>query len=301
MNSITHFLYLISVRALCWFTRTVQRFPSRWRIVIWLREHSTILAECRPISIMTAFGFRMNVDPKDFVSRHIIVNGTYEEMCGILIRDILEADSCKNTCMIDVGANIGYFTLLASHVLGSDGVVHAFEASPHIYAQLEKNVLLNSSSNVVMHRQAVTDKCGHIMFSTASCDHLGLSTIRDIGTLACSKDVVETVDLDSLYRQMPRVSLVKIDVEGAEYLVVNGMQGLLRQHHPYVIMELSDSFLREVCGNAKELCSLLRESGYSLHEVVWDGIVPLSEPIPEQCNVLCIPPQGHIPSFAKRM
>jgi FkbM family methyltransferase len=161
----------------------------------------------------------------------------------------------------DVGANIGFFTLIAARLVGASGCVYAFEPVPQVAEMLRANVELNGFDNVV-----VIEKAAHSRNGAADLDLSGGTTAAHVvhgdsgeGTLR-----VETQRLDDLVaaRAVRPPALVKIDVEGAERDVLAGMSETVRIHHPLVICELH--------GSQDEFLAALADFGYAV-SVLDDG------------------------------
>ncbi len=146
----------------------------------WLKGKDSLMRAFGSTRVKIRLGFKMIVDPYEFVGRHIFIEGIYEPECTNVFLSLLR----PGDCVLDVGANIGYFTLLSSSLVGSGGQVHAFEASPQIMQTLDKNIKLNHASNVVLHNEAVLDRLGVVEFYTGPEENLGLSSIQKIGNFS---------------------------------------------------------------------------------------------------------------------
>jgi FkbM family methyltransferase len=155
-----------------------------------------------------------------------------------------------------------------------------------------KNLELNRAGNVNLRQVALGDKEGSITFHTASDDHLGTSTLRPSGADKGRSEQVQLVRLDSSVQPSDRVDLVKIDVEGAEMLVLRGMTRLLEAQRPSIILELTDAFLRELGSSAAEAILFLKEHGYELYRIDWDGLRRLGDDESTQINVFAWPPKA---------
>jgi FkbM family methyltransferase len=275
------------VRGLSWVTRSFPNLPGRWRVLRWLNRHEQVFAALSPQTVRFARGFRMRVDPLDENGRRIYLNGYQprERLTRHFVRLLRPGD-----CVVDIGANVGYYTMVAAKLVGPAGCVHAFEACPQTAEWLEANAALNSHANIHVHTQAVIDRCGETEFFTAAPERTGYSSIRDLGEQTAAVGTVPTITLDSMLDELPPTRLVKIDVEGAELLAFEGMRGLIDRDRPYLIFEIDDSFLRELGASARELCDFLTDCGYDLHRIVARGaLVPVAERPTERCNLLASP------------
>jgi FkbM family methyltransferase len=277
----------LAVRGLSWVTRSFPNLPGRWRIVRWLDGHEEAFATLSPKTVRFARGFRMRVNPLDENGRRIYVNGyqPQERLTRHFVRLLRSGD-----CVIDIGANVGYYTMVAAHLVGPAGCVHAFEASPQTAECLEANAVLNPHANIHVHTQAVIDRCGETEFFMATAERTGYASIRNLGEQTAAVSTVPTIALDSMLDALPPTRLVKIDVEGAELLALEGMRGLVERDRPHFILEIDDAFLRELGASAREQCDFLTDRGYELHRIAARGeLVPVTEPPTDRCNLLASP------------
>ena len=182
--------------------------------------------------------------------------------------------SCLSAAGIayDVGANVGFYTLLASACVGSKGKVFAFEPLPENISLLEQHVRLNHRSNVEIHSFAVSDRSGKLRFQRgAFCETGRLSDEGDLEVTAVSLD-------DFIYGSgNPAPHLVKIDTEGAELQVLRGACRLLQLTPPIIFLATHSQCLHAAC------CELLVAAGYRLEGV--DGrLVEVND------ELICYPP-----------
>jgi len=131
--------------------------------------------------------------------------------------------------VVDIGANIGYYTLMAARLVGKQGRVFAFEPEPKNYDLLVRNVALNKYVNVVTEQKAVSDKTGKAdLFISREAGAHGLMSGRE-GAVGVKS--VETISLDSYFKGRPGpLDIVKIDVEGAELAVLKGMTQVVKNN-----------------------------------------------------------------------
>ena len=282
----------LAARGVAWLTRNFHQLPGRWRLVRWLDQHEDLLASLPPQTVQFAGEYRMHVNPLDENGRRVFVHGfdPRERLTRHFIRLVRPGD-----CVIDIGANVGYYAVVSAKLVGPRGCVHAFEASQQTFKWLETNAALNPVANIHVHRLAVTDRCGEIEFYSAPPEKTGYSSIRDLGDDSTRVETVPTVSLDSMLDDLPPIRLVKIDVEGAELLVLRGMRGLIERDQPFFLVEIDDTFLRELGFSAEQQCDFLRDAGYELHRIVEAGALePVKGAPSDRCNLLATPrtPEG---------
>ena len=151
----------------------------------------------------------------------------------------------------DIGANVGYFSLLSAVLVGSGGFVYAFEPLPRNVEFLRKHIKLNKLNNIQVVDAAVSDHTGEAWFN------LGASSA--MGHLSESGEVqVRLVSLDRLLseRLLKPPDFMKIDVEGAEYDVLCGAQEMIRAHRPVLFLDTHDRKAHDLT------ISFLSEQGY---------------------------------------
>lgn len=141
----------------------------------------------------------------------------------------------------DLGANIGYISLLLARAVGPTGKVFAFEALPANQARLTSNLKLNSSENITLISKAVADKSGSTTFLVHSSGGMGkLSGSSGSDGDHPNNISVETVSIDDFVFQgkNPSPQLMKMDIEGGEVLALRGMLRLLKEARPMLLIEL---------------------------------------------------------------
>jgi len=129
----------------------------------------------------------------------------------------------------DVGAHLGFFSLLAARLVGSGGGVFAFEPDPHNFARLEANVARNGTYWVSPFPAAVSDRRGQVSFArcATACSHMQGKVLVDESSGDADTLTVQAVTLDDHYDR--RTGVVKVDVEGGELLVLSGAPRLLAE------------------------------------------------------------------------
>jgi FkbM family methyltransferase len=154
---------------------------------------------------------------------------------------------------MDVGSNIGLFSVMMANRVkyGLVGVVHAFEASPTVFRDLCRVIQLNGlGRNVSVHHAAVADQPGKLAFIDLQTDSVSresshLAAVGHDAPNTPGRVEVDAISLDHFSVQHPglvRPRLIKIDVEGAEFLVLDGAKQLIGETHPYLCIEIhSDS------------------------------------------------------------
>jgi FkbM family methyltransferase len=260
--------------------------PLVWRVIPKIQNDFKFLkGQDIPKIINTRYRFKMHVNLGDFIGRHIYLHGDYEDYVSqVFIKLIAPGGN-----VVDIGANIGYFSLLSAQLVGAHGQVIAFEASPNIYQQLANNLSLNGVTNVKTYNKAVGDRDCDVEFFEADNSHLGISSIRNLDVVDSKKILVKMVAINDIIDEIPPIDLVKIDVEGAEMMVLSGMELLIERDKPHIIIEVTDAFLKDLGSSQDELLAWFESKNYTLLEIKHDGLKPLTNKMSDQFNALAIP------------
>jgi FkbM family methyltransferase len=179
------------------------------------------------------------------------------------------ASLASGMTVVDVGANVGMYTLIAARAVAPDGRVYSFEPTPRTFAILKDNIQVNGlleSGLVDCRRMAVTDRPGTARLATYRGNG-GHNTLFPGGSAPEFTDV-DTVTLDDALAGVPRVDVIKIDVEGAEPLVWNGMSRTIRQNPAVkVFVEFAPSHLSRAGQNPGEFLDRLAADGFRIQRV----------------------------------
>ncbi|MDP1838059.1 MAG: FkbM family methyltransferase [Reyranella sp.] len=171
---------------------------------------------------------------------------------------------------VDVGANDGYYTLFAARRVGPEGRVVSVEPSSRERGHLERNIARNGIGNVTIVPAALGAAAGHADLHLAHGVHTGHNTLGqfahdDVVPARVERVPLETLDAVVTRLGLPRVDVVKIDVEGGEANVIAGARAMLAAMRPVLMMEVSDGALRAQGSSQKALLEMLRgELGYEI-------------------------------------
>jgi FkbM family methyltransferase len=170
----------------------------------------------------------------DYVARDIFYRRQWEPEETALLRSITPVGGT----FLDVGANIGYFTLLASRWVGPSGTVFAFEPVSTTHARLQRNLALNPTSNVIAVKEGASSAPGTAAIALE--DDAGHSHLFAGETNVGRQETITltTVDAFVASKGLKRVDVIKIDTEGADFEVLRGAEATLRRFRPVVLMEV---------------------------------------------------------------
>jgi FkbM family methyltransferase len=258
---------------------------ARWRAEnLALRLSRAYGPELGTRRIRTRAGMTMELCLSDWVDQHLYAIGQYEADTVSVVSRLLGPGKTA----VDVGANVGFFSLLFGQLVGPAGRVIAFEPQPGVIDRLLRNVRLNPDLPITVDNRAVSDRHGSIEFYCGEATHSGVASLRARAD-AMATARVTTVPLDDVFGTHEAVDFIKIDVEGAECHAIRGMRRIIQTWSPDVVVEVSDAFLKEMGGSARELCEIMWGHGYRMYRIGWDGLFPLkqwTEGLPRQFNAL---------------
>jgi FkbM family methyltransferase len=230
--------------------------------------------------------FQYEVHPGDYVGMPLYWLGPkgYEpETAEILFKALAGAE-----VFFDIGANTGFFSLLAAHA-NPTVKVWAFEPSPQSFAQLRHHVAVNRLENrIVPVNVAITDHVGTTKFFIPD-GVFSLSASLSAGGMPPDRAEISvaTESIDHFCLTHPAPSVIKLDVEGQEHLALRGMQRILRENRPKIVIEVLTD------GPNNEIQSILQVAGYRFGHITATGVVWRDEiagdPTGANRNWLCLP------------
>ena len=209
-------------------------------------------------------GLTFFLNPADkTITQAILHADTWEPETTATIRDILK----PGDTFIDVGANIGWFTLIASREVGEEGRVIAFEPDPESFDILRRNVTVNKCPNVILEKDALSNKRGTIWLYIHDKNKGGHSLLKS--DERSQRVEVQALTLDEYLQGFERkIALVKMDTEGAEGLILEGMQSTIQtQDRMDIVMEFAPNALRPLGTDPEAMLYRLLESNYRAYAI----------------------------------
>ncbi len=206
-------------------------------------------------------------------------DGEYEVLETLVLQKILK----PGMKMIDVGANFGYFTLLGSRLVGDEGHVWAFEPQPRVFRLLGSSMDRNKIRNVTLIPEAVCDRNGELILYQKKRDAGRATLFSENLDKSDTQATVSTTSLDIYFDtqgEKPNIDMVKIDVEGAEISVWQGMSDLRRTNPKLMIfMEFWPYGMKNAGVQPETLWDEFRSEGY--HVLLADRITKTVRVCPE--------------------
>jgi FkbM family methyltransferase len=200
------------------------------------------------------------------VGRHVR-DDNYERDVTALFRSILR----PGMSVIDIGANIGYFTMLAASLVGPQGRVLAIEPNPRNVRLLEASRRANRFDHVTVAQTAAGRETGLLVLNTSYSNGTTSAPPDELGQFL-SAEAVPCLRLDSLFGANATVDLIKVDVEGAEFNALLGGEATIRRCRPFIISEFSPAMMPGISQiSGEDYLRWLIALGYRLSVVEPDG------------------------------
>lgn len=230
-----------------------------------------------------AIKFHLELDPARqhdaWLMRQYHTNVCYEsEVCWLMLRVLQEGD-----VVIDAGANLGFFTVLMSMLVGATGDVIACEPDSVNLAKLQGNIIKNGLENVSVMPNPLWKTGGEVNFYVNSDDGSS-SALWDVGewfenvkSKANPKRITkQAITLDQLGTSRPK--LIKIDTEGAEQAILEGGDKLLDRHPPYIVAELNPFGLKQLGYSDESFRVFMKQRGYDMFFLHAGDLMPTLVP-----------------------
>lgn len=255
------------------FVGSVAPLWKAFNYVLAQRRVAALRKAAPPTPIISLGNLRMHLDPSEPHDLRLFElagdRALYEpETSAFVAEHLAEGDS-----FADVGANNGYFSLLAAGLVGPRGVVYAFEPAAPAFSRLLRNVELNQAVNVRPYRLAIGARDGAASLHR-SREEDGLNSLVPLGSIgsARDKDEVQVRPLDKVVGNQP-LHLIKVDVEGTELEVLQGATRVIRRSPRIaIVMEHSRAALRRQRRDPDEVLGFVRSLGLSTYELFGPGL-----------------------------
>lgn len=212
---------------------------------------------------------RIKLDIGEWIQQQIFFLGVFDEAGINFIKNNLK----KDDVFMDIGANIGCYTLIAAKLVGSGGKVYSFEPVSDVYERLRLNISLNRFKNVTAEKKAVSETKGQLKLYVSSAGNTGMSGIFHHDSESGKTENVEAVTLDEYITAhgIKRLDVVKIDIEGSELYALKGMEKTLAELKPILIVEISNGVLENSPIKSTDIINFLESRSYIRKAIAIDG------------------------------
>lgn len=262
-----------------------RKFPLTYKMYMkFVEQVYKIIGPSDKSVLIEAQGVKYWVDTENMGSNmfSMLVRGVYEPTETKLFKQFIK----KGMNIVDLGAHAGYYSIIAAKLVGQEGKVYAFEPNDHCYNLLCRTIKANNFTNIIPVKKAVSDKNGKIDFFVDS--------IYNIHTIPnTEKQVVDTTTLDDFLHEndsTTKIDIIKMDIEGAEYLALKGMKKTIENSDNMILfMEFTPSVMKVDPRKELELLEGYKFEVYNINEPKgrverWTGDFDLSK----QYNFLCV-------------
>jgi len=232
----------------------------------------------------------------DLGDMKICISST-DEVCGQLrtakvyepgVTSVIQRALKPGMTFVDIGANIGYFSVMASKIVGDQGRVIGVEPYAYNIKMLQKNISLNGCLNVEVLPFALTDKKGFLTYDDSAGNSGNVVALGEEFSAILESTLVYCVKLDDVLEQGANVDLIKMDIEGAEHLALKGMQKIINEQVPTIISEVSEGFLRHVSNVSllEYLTALMANERYQIAVIISpENIIPCGRDIEKVVDI----------------
>lgn len=223
--------------------------------------NNNIRRKLKPEFIVTKYNHTIFLDKND--SLRLSIRGEWDVSEAKIMEDLIK----EGDVVVDIGANIGYFTLILSKLVGERGHVYSFEPDPENFYLLKKNVEVNSIHNVTLINKAVSDITGDVEFYS-NIDDTSMSSLYKL-TKSHTSIKCKSIKLDDYFKDIKKkIGFIKIDVEGAEGFATNGARSFFEKNKDIkMITEIVPPLIEKSGFGHKNYIEMLKQLGFKLYKI----------------------------------
>lgn len=239
------------------------QFKGQDRLFNYLFKHHKLSS--KPVIATPITGkFKIFCDPSTWIGAKIIYTGNYEPALKKVFQSIIK----YGDAILDVGANIGFHTLYFAELTGANGSVIAFEPIPPNYQALQENIALNNFNQVSAQNIALSNKNEQITIAVdQASENPGAFNLFDkSGDL-----VINCFKGDEIIKDQ-KIDFIKIDVEGYESFVIDGLLATIKKYRPVIVFEYDQYYHQKTGRNEDYIFLLLGDLGYQFQYVHNNGL-----------------------------
>lgn len=238
-------------------------------------------------------GLLMELSASDHIEKYLFWYGAYEKKEVSTMQTLLHTDSV----VVDIGANVGYYSLMAAEKV-TTGHIYSFEPVSKNLEKLERNISLNKLTVIHPIQTAISNVSGRTVIYISADDNSGMSGLRAAENFSGQSETVKCLTLDEAVTayNIPKINLVKIDVEGSEVNVLRGMTKTITEQLPVLLMEVSAATLAMYHEKIQTIYQLLSAKGYIACKVTAINVLKKINTPQEADLVFFIPEHYRFPS-----
>ena len=245
---------------------------NSFRVARYIRRYFLKIISKYKTNYVEIEGRKMFLDEND--SLKLSLYPYVEEQTNFFKKNIKEGD-----VVLDLGANIGYFTCLFAQLVGEKGKVFSFEPEPNNFKLLQKNVEVNGYKNVILEQKAVSNIKSKIKMyiSNSPKDHRIYPTEDNQESIE-----IECITLDEFFKDYnKKIDFIKSNIQGADYAAFKGMKSTFEKSKSNIVMaiEFNPAMIKEFgSGDSEEFLDQLLDNNFKLHDLRWqEKIIPISK------------------------
>lgn len=247
------------------FTRNF-KLPGKERLAAWLKPSAQSLSVLKGgIVWLTDEPIAIHTSADNYIEWCILSYGTYEDEIGKLIAISLK----PGFTALDIGGNIGLQSIRMSLAVGATGRVIAFEALEYLQQKFTKNMQLNRVENVMLLPFALADVAAEEDFKiNPNSWNQGTFTLSDkLAGDTTQRVIIKVADEMDEIKTLARLDFIKIDVEGFELKVLQGLLQTLQKHKPRILFEYDSHYWARAGSSIADCHKLLQSLGYTFYQV----------------------------------
>ena len=251
------------------FTRN-WKLPGKKRIAGWLRPSAGLKTALQnSITWLTDEDIAIYTSADNYIEWCIITDGTYEDEINKIIRISLKPGGVA----LDIGGNIGLQSIRMAQAIGPQGMVYAFEPLHYLQKKFSKNISLNRLGNVTLLPFALsnTEAETEMKINSNSWNQGTFSISNTAGGTETQLVTIKVADELPEIKELDRLHLIKIDVEGFEYQVLQGLKLTIQKHKPRIIFEYDANYWQANGQNITDCYNFLRSFNYTLYQITTAG------------------------------
>jgi FkbM family methyltransferase len=283
--------------AALWLSRRVDvKGKHRIQVLLGLDRLDVVPKDCEWVE--SGEGIRMTgSSTRDVMLRQLYVHGHYQSDVMVALQNLCS----PGETMWDIGANYGYMSLWVNHCFGDSVSVVAFEPSPTVLPFLRANLLENEAESIEVVDKACSDRAGSVEFFFSAENSWNATLVEEFAEQhgETQHTSVEATTIDELVGEPPAPHVVKIDVEGAELMVIEGGKKFFAAHRPALVVEFNPTAIADAGLTGEEFLDEFRALGYTPHLMKdpviglhrWSTLAPVAsaEDLTGLCNPVMLP------------
>jgi FkbM family methyltransferase len=258
------------------FTRN-WKLPGKERLSNWLKPSDDIKSALKNgITWLSNEDIAIFTSADNYIEWSLLSTGTYEDEINKLIRISLKTGNIA----LDIGANIGLQSIRMSQCTGAEGKVYSFEPLAHLQEKFSNNIKLNKANNIKLFPFALANEESEADFkiSKNTWNQGTFSIGNNDGGPDTQRVIIKIADNVPEIKELSRLDLVKIDVEGFEYEVLQGLKQTIDKYKPRIIFEYDSNYWLTNGQNMNDCFIFLNELHYTLYQITPVGCELVGQP-----------------------